>query len=171
MHATATLLARVWMRLAALSAASLLLAIWTAVALPGAGAAHAQSSNNLPGSGGVDYPGRRVTFTDGELQRLPDFCRYQQGPNFDTQQGLYYRQVLGVAQSHIHHYCRGLRDMFFARVAPVSAQVRRALWDRALDEMNYMVRNTPQDNTLMPEVWYQRGEVLLQLRSHLAHRV
>jgi predicted Zn-dependent protease len=114
--------------------------------------------------GGVDFPTRRRSFTLGELQRLPDYCQYQQGmPSVATPQGDYYRATLREALDHIHHYCRGLRDMFFARFAPVTAQARNGLWARALQEIDYMVTNTPQDNILMPEFWYQRGEILLQL--------
>ena len=53
--------------------------------------------------------------------------------------------------------------MFFARFAPVRTQDRQGLWSRALGEIDYMVRNTPQENPLMPEFWYQRGEIQLAL--------
>lgn len=135
-----------------------------------AGALAAPATAQVPGqillaqlteSGGVDYPSRRRTFTEAEFQRLPDVCRYMQGYGYQTPRGVVYQQQIGVALEHVHHYCRGLRDMFFARFAPVSSQTRSGLWSRALGEVDYMIKNTPQSNPLMPEFWYQRGEVLL----------
>ena len=114
-------------------------------------------------SGGVDFPSRRRSFTEAEFQRLPEYCRYMQGYGYTTPKGLQYQQMIGVALEHVHHYCRGLRDMFFARFASIRTQDRQGLWSRALGEIDYMVRNTPQDNPLMPEFWYQRGEIQLAL--------
>lgn len=133
-----------------------------------AGPAAAQVSGpvllaQLGDSGGVDYPSRRRSFTEAEFQRLPDVCRYMQGYGYETPRGVAYRQQIGVALEHVHHYCRGLRDMFFARFAPVPPDHRRGLWSRALGEVDYMIKNTPQTNLLMPEFWYQRGEILLAL--------
>jgi len=140
-----------------LIAAAFLLAL--AADLPTPRAAAAQVTER----GGVDYPSRRRTFTPGEFERLPDYCRYMQGYGYETPKGLQYKKMMGVALEHMHHYCRGLPDMFFARIAPVSATDRWGLWSRALGEIDYMVKNTPQDNPLMPEFWYQRGEILLAL--------
>jgi tetratricopeptide (TPR) repeat protein len=146
---------------------------WAGVALTGALAVALALGGDLPAPraaqaqvlepGGVDFPSRRRSFTEGEFQRLPDYCRYMQGYGYDTPIGRQYQLQIGEALHHIHHYCRGLRDMFFARFAPVSAAHRRGLWERALSEIDYMLRNTSQDNPLMPEFWYQRGEVLLAL--------
>jgi len=114
---------------------------------------------------GVDIGKRRGSFTPGELSLLPEYCRDIQGtPTYDGEQGDRWRGLMGSSFAHMHHYCRGLRDVHFARTAAgLTTQHRRFLWQRSIDEFNYIVRNSPPDMVLMPEVFVKIGQSNLEL--------
>lgn len=113
---------------------------------------------------GVDYPSRRRTFTPGELARLPEYCQYMMGmPGRETPQGRYYVSMLGKALDDIHHYCRGLRDIMFARTFALSPVHKQGLWDRAAGEVRYIIKTNPDTPVIMPEVHYRYGEIMLEL--------
>jgi tetratricopeptide (TPR) repeat protein len=135
----------------------LVLAAGLAVALSlGAGASRAQ---------GVDFPNRRNSFTAGELALLPPYCKNIQGfPGYDGPEGDRWRAILGEDFQHFHHYCRGLRDVHFARTAVVTAQQRKFLWERSLNEYEYMIRNSKPTMVLMPEIYLRMGESFVELR-------
>jgi len=113
---------------------------------------------------GLDYPTRRRSFTPGELARLPEYCQYQMGmPSRETPQGKYYLSMLGKGLDDIHHYCRGLRDIMYARIMALPPVHKRALWDRAAGEIKYIMSTNPDTLIIMPEVYYRYGEVMLEL--------
>lgn len=113
---------------------------------------------------GVDLGERRRSFTPGELALLPEYCQYQMGdPRRDTPRGRYYMSALGPAVDDIHHYCRGLRDMMFARTLSLRPEHKRALWERSVQEIDYVIKKNPPTLVLMPELYYRRGEAMIEL--------
>jgi tetratricopeptide (TPR) repeat protein len=113
---------------------------------------------------GVDIPARRGSFTPGEFALLPEYCQYQQNsPLRATPRGRYWMASLGPTLEHIHHYCRGLRDMHFARTVLLSPQHRHFLWNRAAGEIEYMFNTNPPETPLMPEWLFRYGEVMIEL--------
>jgi tetratricopeptide (TPR) repeat protein len=113
----------------------------------------------------VDIGKRRGSFTPGELSLLPEYCRDIQGtPTYDGEPGDRWRALMGSSFAHMHHYCRGLRDMHFARTtAGLPGAHRRFLWERSIDEFNYIVRNSPRDMVLIPEVFVKIGQSSLEI--------
>jgi len=116
------------------------------------------------GAQGVDFPQRRNTFTPGELAILPPYCSNMQGfPGYEGPAGDRWRGLLGEDFQHFHHYCRGLRDVHFARTAVVNVQQRRFLWERSISEYQYMIRNSKPTMALLPEIYFKMGESFLEL--------
>lgn len=112
---------------------------------------------------GVDIV-RRGWFTPGELALLPDVCKDIQGsPTYDGPRGNYWRSIIGDSLSHLHHYCRGVRDMIFARTLSLPPEHKRLLWDRAAGEMKYVIERSPPTMMLQPELWLRVGESMLEL--------
>ena len=112
----------------------------------------------------VDYPIRRGTFTPGELAMLPPYCKSMQGmPGYTGPEGDRWRAILGPDLMHIHHYCRGLRDVYYLTYTVVTPVQRRFLWNRAINEYDYMIRASRIDMPLMPEFYFRRGEALVML--------
>ncbi len=112
----------------------------------------------------LDIPNRRGSFTPGELAMLPPYCRNMQGfPGYHGPEGDRWRSMMGNDYEHIHHYCRGLRDVIFATSALPNATQRRFLWPRAVSEYDYMINNARCTLPLLPEIHFKRGEALVVL--------
>ena len=113
--------------------------------------------------GGLDIE-RRRSFTPGELALLPEICKDIHGmPTYDGPRGDYWRSIIGDTLQHMHHYCRGVRDMIFARTLSMRPEHKRLLWDRAAGEMQYVIKNSPPTMMLQPELWMRYGEAQLEL--------
>ena len=113
--------------------------------------------------GGFDLE-RRGFFTPGELALLPEICKDIQGsPTYDGPRGNYWRSIIGDTLQHMHHYCRGARDMIFARTLTLRPEHKRLLWDRAVQEMQYVIERSPSTMMLQPELWLRVGEAKLEL--------
>lgn len=121
--------------------------------------AHAQMPSD------IDIGQRRGWFTPGELALLPPYCNAMQGrPDYTGPGGARWRKWLGNDLQHIHHYCRGLRDVMFATfVARIPPHHRNFLWERAVAEYDYMLQNCAPSMPLLPEIHLKRGEALLKL--------
>lgn len=134
-------------------------------ALFGPPAAFSQDSSLAAAqAAGLDYPTRRRSFTPGELARLPEYCQYMMGmPGRETPRGQYYLSMLGKGLDDIHHYCRGLRDIAYARTFALPPVHKQALWDRAAKEVQYMISTNPDTLIIMPEIHYRYGEIMLEL--------
>lgn len=113
----------------------------------------------------VDLGKRRGSFSPGELSLLPAFCSDTQGSaGYEGEPGDRWRALMGDAFKHMHHYCRGLRDVNYARMlAGLTSQQRSFLWERSVGEFLYIVSNSPTDLVLLPEVYVRIGESTLEL--------
>lgn len=113
----------------------------------------------------LDIPNRRGWFTPAELSLLPPYCNAMQGrPDYTGPGGARWRAWLGDDLQHVHHYCRGLRDARFATLmARITPQQRNFLWERAVNEYDYMIRNAKATLPIMPEILLRRGEALLRV--------
>lgn len=112
----------------------------------------------------IDIPNRRPNFTPGELALLPPYCKDIQGmPGYRGAAGDRWRGAFGNMFQHMHHYCRGLRDVMFATMAAASPAQRKFLWERSINEYDYMIRNAGSNMALLPEIHFRRGESLVRL--------
>lgn len=112
----------------------------------------------------VDIPNRRNSFTPGELASLPPYCQHMQGmPGYEGAPGNYWRQVMGDAFAGIHHYCRGLRDIYYVKLLALKPRDRYFLWERAINEFDYIIKNSKPSMVLMPEVYFRKGDALMKI--------
>ena len=110
----------------------------------------------------------RTGFTLGEMALLPEICKDIQGTaNYEGARGDHWRSVIGDALAHMHHYCRGMRDMLRLRAANLTPAQRRTLWDSVAREMLYVIRQGPADMAFMPELWLHFGVAQLNLGNPL----
>ena len=92
---------------------------------------------------------------------LPPACRVKEDKTAHDERKMW-ENTLGVAFLHLHHYCTGLT--FLSRVERGIGD-RNYLLNAALKEFRYMQR-IPQDNALRPELEYNTGYVLFQLKRY-----
>jgi hypothetical protein len=110
----------------------------------------------------------------GELARLPSYCPYTISwtvggfPEGPLPQQRPWVQRLGVGFWATHHYCWALINANRAKLAGVTAAQRDHLHAKALDDVNYMLKNTPGNFPLRPELHVKAGEYLVELRRHAA---
>lgn len=112
----------------------------------------------------VDINRRRGDFTAGELALLPPYCEVTQGrPGYEGERGNHWRSLMGDDFRHMHHYCRGLNDIYVSKWPGLSARDRRFVLERAAREFQYIVRNSRPTMVLMPEVYVSLMDVQLKL--------
>jgi len=113
------------------------------------GAAHAQKPPNVG---------------PGELARLPAYCPvsqsfaeggFPQGP-LPSQQPWVAR--MGPGFWAVHHYCWALINAGRAEAPGVARAAREHLLRRAIDDVNYVLRNSPADFVLAPELLLRNGD-------------
>lgn len=127
-----------------------------AVALP----ASSQTARNTPGGG----------FTWGDLALLPEICKDVQGVLYglkgehnDSPRTPQWLSLMGEDFWHMHHYCRGIRDVNQASVAGTGRERRRYLLGRSIGEFQYIASNVQPANPLLPDVYLRMGDSQLAL--------
>ena len=107
--------------------------------------------------------GRLTDFTQAELHSLPRLCLAQQfineeldSPVVSEAERKEVRERLGHSFVHYHHYCWALLCLRRAE-APGGDKFN---YHRAVDNLDYVIRNADPTFALLPQVYFQKGEVL-----------
>ena len=111
-------------------------------------------------------PGAAQTrFEEHEVSLLPAYCRSNglvaQNPN--PAEAQVWRTRLGEPYKSIHHYCWAQLWTNRARIFAKNRQERTRALNASIPEFDYILRYTPPDYVLLPEILTKRGENLLQL--------
>lgn len=106
--------------------------------------------------------------TEAERRALPRWCEFTQ--SFDRtprNPGHYDDHVAryGVGWTHVHHYCWALASLIRYFNFETSAQMKRTLADSALRDLDYVLRNSPEDFVLRFEILARKARVLMALQS------
>lgn len=119
---------------------------------------------------------QQKTITESEWRLLPEWCIDSQegpygGPEGSTQlnrspRAAHWVSLMGTDFWHMHHYCRGLRDLIRLRRADLNRGERTFLMDRAIDEFNYIIVNAKRTMPLQPEVLFKQGEVFVMKKDY-----
>lgn len=111
--------------------------------------------------------------TPGEQALLPEWCiDSQDGPYGGPEGGEGLNKsprarkwvgLMGTDFWHMHHYCRGLRDVLRLSTMVLSPRERVFLQERAVDEFNYLLKVCRPTMPLLPEVLLKKGEIQTQM--------
>lgn len=103
---------------------------------------------------------------------LPTWCRYTQdagesisNPSIQAQ-GLI-SQLGKEGWSAIHHYCWGLVKVFRSYKIGITEEERHYWLSSAIGEIDYVLRNSPPNFVLRPELLTKRGHILLMLEKYV----
>lgn len=104
--------------------------------------------------------------TEAERRALPRWCEFTQ--SFDRSPrnpGHYHDHVAryGVGWTHVHHYCWALASLIRYYNFETSAQMKRTLANSALQDIDYVLRNAPEDFILRFEIFVRKARVLMAL--------
>jgi tetratricopeptide (TPR) repeat protein len=110
--------------------------------------------------------GRLTDFSQEEFRTLPRVCLAQQFINEELESPVVpeserkqFDERLGHSFIHYHHYCWAL--LCVRRAATSGGD--KFNYDRAVDNLNYVIRNADPSFALMPDVYFQKGYVLERL--------
>lgn len=103
-------------------------------------------------------------FTQEEFRRLPRACLAQGSINkalvepvvSETERDQWAR-TMGESYKHYHHYCWGLLDM---RRGAANVGNNQHYYSSAVDNFQYVIRNSTPDFPLLPEVYLRKGLAL-----------
>lgn len=115
--------------------------------------------------------------TQKEVELLPSYCPYTQSFKFGIKYGMdnhplatRWSNTIGPGFMHLHHYCWALIEMHRASKATTPDETKRALRISAIDNLWYVVNNSPNDLVLLPEIytWIGKAEISIG-RPEQAH--
>lgn len=108
--------------------------------------------------------------TDGELALLPVFCYDTLGmPKTSFTPGFeHWKARLGIGFAATHHYCWARINQRRLSLMSVDAATRLRLLGNVIDDLNYVIKHSPPNYALLPEVYSARAEVELQRGSPAA---
>lgn len=117
---------------------------------------------------------RPAGWTEGELALLPEYCADTQGFNHTrtgpqrSPRADYWVGRMGEGFWTMHHSCWALMNLRRAQLAIGSKQQREHLINSAIRDFQFVVRNTPSDFVLLPEVLTRMGDAHLLLKQYAA---
>ena len=115
--------------------------------------------------------------TDSEVALLPKYCPYTQSFKYGIRAAMQnspqtenWLQTVGPGFWHLHHYCWALIQIQRSERSTTPRELRKGYRGAALDNLRYVVKNSPPNLVLLPEIftWIGRMELLLD-RPAMAH--
>lgn len=96
--------------------------------------------------------------TDEEFKVLPPYCWAKMKAAEGSPEKVMWRQSLGKDFVHVHHYCAALN---FANryYRERDAQTKRHWYLQAVDNYNYMINQADPGFSLMPDIYYYKGQI------------
>lgn len=103
--------------------------------------------------------------TDEEFKVLPPYCWAKMKAAEGSPEKIMWRQSLGEDFVHVHHYCAALN---FANryYRERDAQSKKHWYNQAVDNYNYMVNQADPKFSLMPDIYYYRGQIQASSKNY-----
>jgi hypothetical protein len=102
--------------------------------------------------------------TTEELRALPRWCSFTQTFERNPRAPGHYDDHLaryGPGWTHVHHYCWALGSMLRYSQFSTSAQMKRSLATSAIADIDYVLRNAPEDFVLRNEIVTRKARILI----------
>ena len=105
-------------------------------------------------------------YTAGEVALTPPYCHDVLDPTYKIggPKTEYWVSRMGRGFLAVHHYCWGLINTRRALAPGVKPVIRTGLLQSVVGDYTFVIRNSPPDFILLPEIWTRIGETQL-LRS------
>lgn len=119
----------------------------------------------------LTHAGGLENITDAEMQLLPAYCADTQtfkygDSTFNTSpKAGHWVSLMGKSFWGMHHYCWALIALNRAQKASVSESARQGLWEGARADCGYVIKNSPPDFILLPEIYTRVGQIELLLKN------
>jgi tetratricopeptide (TPR) repeat protein len=109
--------------------------------------------------------------TPAEMALIPKYCpdtnTFGYGGTADNQSpnAPKWIALMGKGFYAVHHYCWASIALLRAERPTVPRMEKQAAWKGALNDMQYVIDNSPANFVLLPEIYTKMGEVALKLNS------
>ncbi len=110
--------------------------------------------------------------TDAEMALIPAYCKDANtfggyGGTEDSMSPNAPKWVAAMGKGFwaIHHYCWALINLMRLQSPSVPPNVKAFERQTALDDMGYVIQNSPSDFILLPEIYTKMGEIQLDLKA------
>lgn len=108
--------------------------------------------------------GKPDNVTPEEMALIPAYCPYTQSWEYlNRPEGLRWAARVGPGFGALHHYCWGQINLLRAMRSSTQEHERRHLLNLVRGDYGYVVRNSPRDFILLPEIHTRIGEVEIHL--------
>ena len=127
----------------------------------------------LPAVVRADKPAR---ITDAEMALLPPYCVDTQtfkygGETNPSPNAPKWVALMGRAFWSMHHYCWALINLSRAQKPSMPENLRQATRQYAIDDMMFVIENSPPDFVVLPEIYTKIGETFLLLKRPAEARI
>lgn len=116
------------------------------------------------------YSSKQIT--TNEMSLLPNYCQYTQGSQYGISvggnnhpQAVAWQNTIGPGFIHLHHYCWGLAELQRAARRTTPTNQKKTLLNSAIGNFWYVIKNSPKDLVLLPEIYTNIGKTELQLNQ------
>lgn len=122
---------------------------------------------------GFALAGKPENINQGEMALIPAYCADTQGFKYGnasfnpSPRASYWVGLMGPSFWDMHHYCWALLNLRRAGGA-TSAQQRRGLWESAVGDIQYVVKNSGPNFVLLPEILVTLGGAYVLLSNFSA---
>ena len=112
--------------------------------------------------------------TTAEMALIPPYCKdantFGYGGSLDSMSpnAPQWLAKMGKGFWAIHHYCWALINLMRIQSPTVPANVKTFEREQALNDLGYVVQNSPADFILLPEIYTKAGEIQIDLRQPAA---
>lgn len=112
--------------------------------------------------------------TDGELALLPPFCydaqfiRYGDKISNRSPRASYWESLMGQSFWAIHHYCWAKINQRRIFAPGTDPKYRIGLLGGVIGDLGYVIKNSPPDFIMLPEIYSSLGEVELLRKNPAA---
>ena len=126
-------------------------------------------AGDIPG-----YPDQVEAYDPREVALLPHYCmftlefrRHVPGGDDKAEIDRWY-ETMGPGFHAMHHYCWGLMKTNRALFLTRNQQLKTFYLGSSIDEFDYVLRNSPPDFVMRPEILTKKGQNLIRLGKAVA---
>lgn len=112
---------------------------------------------------------RPEEMTPAERSSLPSWCEHTQsfrGPHGAQRAYNDYVSRYGPGWTHVHHYCWALASIIRYSRYDTTAELKRTLASSALADLDYVLRNAPEDFILRYEILARKIRLLVMIGEY-----
>jgi tetratricopeptide (TPR) repeat protein len=103
-------------------------------------------------------------YLKGNPKHIPEWCKHTMDGNINSAEAERYKKIYGIGWIHMHHCCRGI-NLFFKAILESNYERKREYVTAAINDYNYVLKNTDEKFIARPEIFVRKGLALLSVNK------